>query len=472
MRLFKNRLEAAAELANALSFLKGQDPLILGVPNYGVPIAAAIAQTLDAPLDILLIAKLTAPQTPGQVVGAVDEHGRISMIQAAARWHHLTAKQMIGPAREAFKDLSRRRARFRAVLSESEVRGRAVVVVDHGVETGTTMLAAISSLRDRGAGRVIVAAPAGCDKATWQLHETADTVVIPHSPSRFKGVSHFYQDFGDVTDREVEQILQQWSSERPGQDQGIQTYVMRVVSENERVIHCEMDLPPGMTRGSGPYPAVLFAHGLESDGRNRRNVLISRRLAKRGVIGVRLDFTGHGHSDGTIHDATAERMLADIRAVHQNVGILDEIESSRIGVRGSGTGGLIALHLAAEQPEIAAMVIRGPWAAGESEAARLVKAPTLLIHAEHDLGMKALDRDLAATHEVLVIPESGQVYNDPISVELMVSATVDWLVDHLVVPVPTAPPTSAPTEATPAAEPAPDEVPLVETNPPDTSQAP
>ncbi|MHC4219159.1 MAG: hypothetical protein ACYSU7_11970, partial [Planctomycetota bacterium] len=110
--------------------------------------------------------------------------------------------------------------------------------------------------------------------------------------------------------------------------------------------------------------------------------------------------------------------------------------------------------------------------AGESEAARLVKAPTLLIHAEHDLGMKALDRDLAATHEVLVIPESGQVYKDPISVELMVSATVYWLVDHLVVPVPTAPPTSAPTAATPAAEPAPDEVPPVETNPPDTSQAP
>jgi putative phosphoribosyl transferase len=266
MRLFKNRLEAAKELAGALAPYKAENPVVMGVPNYGVPIAAAIAQELDAPLDIILISKLTAPQPPGQVVGAVDEHGRISMIQAAARWHHLTAKQMVGPAREAFVDLQRRRARFRAMLPESEVRGRSVIVVDHGVETGATMLAAISSLRDRGAGKVIVAAPAGSGKATWQLHETADSVVIPHSPSRFKGVEHFYEDFSDVTDRDVEQIIKGWFRDRPGQLPAVKTINMPVISEQERSIHCALDLPPGATRGSGPYPAVLFAHGIESDG--------------------------------------------------------------------------------------------------------------------------------------------------------------------------------------------------------------
>ncbi|MHC4416862.1 MAG: phosphoribosyltransferase family protein [Planctomycetota bacterium] len=465
MRLFKNRLEAARELSGALGFLKSQDPLILGVPNYGVPIAAAIAQTLDAPLDILLIAKLTAPQPAGQVVGAVDEHGRISMIQSAARWHHLTAKQMIGPARDAFADLQRRRARFRAVLPESEVRGRSVIVVDHGVETGATMLAAIASLRDRGADKVTVAAPAGCGKATWQLHETADTVVIPHAPSRFKGVSHFYEDFGEVTDREVEQILQKWASERPEEHPGVKTLVLRVVSEQERVIHCELDLPPGAIRGSGPYPAVIFAHGVESDGRNRRTILISRRLAKRGVIGVRLDFTGHGRSDGSVQDATPARMLADLRTVHENVCIMDEIDSARIGLNGSGSGGLIALHVAAEQPNISAMVIRGPVSGGEMEAAHHVKAPTLLIHAEHDSGMQTLERELASTHEVLAIPEASRVFNDPVSLELMVSASVDWLVDHLVVPAPAVP-------AAPAAEISQGESPAVEAKPPGPSQAP
>ncbi len=76
MPLFTNRQEAARDLAKALAFLQSEQPLVLGIPNYGVPIAEVIAETLDASLDILLIAKLSVPKLPGQVAGAVDEHGR------------------------------------------------------------------------------------------------------------------------------------------------------------------------------------------------------------------------------------------------------------------------------------------------------------------------------------------------------------------------------------------------------------
>jgi putative phosphoribosyl transferase len=461
MALFKNRQAAAAELTKSLTYLKDEHPLILCVPNSGVPIAAAVAETLEAPLDILLIAKLTAPEPPEDVVGAVDEHGRISMIETAARWHHLTAKQMVSPARDAFTEIQHRRARLRAILPESDVRGRTVIVVDHGVETGATMLAAVASLRDRGAARIIAAAPAGSEKATWQLHDTADKVIIPHAPSQFKGIAEFYEDFPDVPDRDVEQILQRWSGARAKEESDIRTLVMRVVAEGERVIHCEMDLPPGIRRGSGPWPAVILAHALESDGRNRRALMMSNRLAKRGVICIRPDFTGHGHSDGTVQDATPERLLADLLAVYDNIAIMDEIDENRIGLRGSGTGAVIALHVAAERPT-AALVLRGPWAAGETTATADVRAPTLLIHSENDAGMKAVEAALNTTRESLIIPESDRVYNDPISVELMASATVDWLADHL---------HATPTHAgTPEADPA--QRPAVEATPTDPSQAP
>ena len=96
---------------------------------------------------------------------------------------------------------------------------------------------------------------------------------------------------------------------------------------------------------------------------------------------------------------------------------------------------MIALRLAAELPSICSMVIRGPVCGGELEAARHVKAPTLLIHAERDTSLRddvqALDRELASTHELLAIPDSNRTFNDPISRELMVSASVDWLADHL-----------------------------------------
>lgn len=435
MPLFKNRLGAARELAGNLAFLKDQNPLILGIPNYGVPIAEVIAESLDAHLDILLIAKLCAPQRPEQVVGAVDEHGRISMIQSAARWHHLTAREMIDPAREAFAELQGRRARYRAVLPETEVRGRTVVIVDHGVDTGATMLAAIASVRDRGSQRVIVAAPAGCGKATWQLHETADGVVIPHTPSKFKGVERFYETFDPVTDREVESILQRWAASRPEHHPGVRTLVMRVVSEQERVVHCELDLPPGTTRGSGPYPAVLFAHGLESDGRNPRSMMISRRLAKRGIMGVRIDFTGHGRSDGTIEDATPQRMLTDLRTVFENVCILDEVDSARIGLTGSGTGAMLALELATAAAQIRAVAARGPLSGREIQACRDVRAPTILIHGQQDAIManavKLHGDAVPDPHQLLEIPDSNRWFNDPISLELMVDASVEWLAAHL-----------------------------------------
>ena len=435
MRLFENRLEAARELAGALAFLKSEKPLILTTRNEAVPIGIVVAETLEAPFDLLLVAKLAAPMPPHQIVGAVDEHGRISMIHTAARWHHLTNLEMIAPARTAFAELQQRRTRFRAVLPETDVRGRTVIIVDQGVETGATMLAAIASVRDRGAVKVVSAAPAGHGKATWQLHEAADVVVIPHTPAKFKGVEHFYRTYTEVPDHEVEAILQTWAASRPQDHPGVKILTLQLTGPEQQAIHCEIDLPPGTSRGSGPYPAVLFAHSLESDCRSPRLVPISRRLAKRGVIGMRIDFTGHGRTEGTVEQATDERMLGELRAAYENLQRLHEVDERRIGLSGSGSGGMLALRLAADAPEIAAMVIRGPVRGEEIEAASKVTCPTLIIHAQRDFAFEQaaqlLDRQLAATHQLLEIPDSSRQFNDPISRELMVSASVDWLVDHL-----------------------------------------
>ena len=435
MRLFANRRDAARELAADVQFTRAENPIVLALPNGGVPIAEIIARELAAPLDLLLIEKLRAPKNPEHIVGAVDEHGKISMIQATARWHHLTSQQMVLPARMAFAELQSRRARFRAIIPELEVRGRTVIVVDEGVATGAKMLAAVASMRDRGARKVIVAAPAGTEKAIWQLHESANVVVIPHRPSQFTGIEKFYQSYTPVSDGEVIAILREWTASRASEHAEITTLVLRLVNDQQRIVHCEIDLPPTATRGSGPYPAVVFAHGFDSDGRSPRSVPISRRLAQRGIIGVRMDFTGHGRSEGRPEDATPLRMHHDLRTVVENVCHLNEVDPARIGINGSGTGGMIALHFAAHEPALGALVIRGPVTGGEFDAARRVKAPTLLIHCAQDTALlesvQALDRTLAATHHLLEIRDCSRIFNDPVSLELMVSASVDWFGDHL-----------------------------------------
>lgn len=435
MRLFKNRTDAAHELARDLAFLKDEQPLVLGITNGGLQIAAIIAESLDAPLDILLIHKLRAPDGSEQIVGAVDEHGRISMIQSTSRWRHLTTQEMIPAARLAFRDLQSRQARFRAILPETEVRGRTVLIVDHGIETGATMLAAIASVRDRGARKVVVAAPAGVNKATWHLQDNADTVVIPHVPSKFRGINYFYEVFEDIPDSLITSILQRWAFSRPEQHAGVKTFILRIKNARSQELHCELDLPPGVTRGSGPYPAVIFAHDLQSDAKSQRSVPISRRLAKRGIIGVRMDFTGHGRSDGNSEKVTLEQMLEDLRAVYDFVQTLDEVDENSIGLNGAGNGGLIALCNAAYNNQVKALVLRGPVIGNRHKEARRVTAPTLIIHAERDTvladSMEQLDHEFIVKHQLLRIPDSTRLFHDPISRELMVSASVDWLVQHL-----------------------------------------
>jgi predicted phosphoribosyltransferase/dienelactone hydrolase len=437
MRLYENRLEAAKELAEHLAYLKERDPVVVGIPNNGVPVAEVIARELEAPLDILLIRKLSPPRHADQVVGAVDEHGRISLIQSAARWHHMTSQQLIKPARSAFRELQAARDRFRADLPEVNVRGRTVILVDEGVFTGATMLAGISSLRDRGAAKVICTAPAGANKAIWQLHDAADGVVIPHTPTTFKGIDHFYRHYQEPTDELVAVILNRWVHSRPS-DPDVRTIVMRLESERGTLLSCELDLPPGMVRGSGPYPAVIFSHGIESDGQSARSLPISRRLAKRGIVGARIDFSGHGRSEGQVGDATDNVMISDLTTLVENLKILDEIDDRCVGVIGAGTGGRIALRFAAEQKDIAALVIRGPVCGDEVHAAANVEAPTLLIHAERDNELRAsvdeIDNLLHSTHRLLTIPDCDRLFNDPISRELMISASVEWMDDHIRVP--------------------------------------
>lgn len=435
MRLFRNQRQAADELARNLQFLKNEQPVVLGLANGGVLFAEVVATALEAPMDVLLVERLCAPTAPNHVVGAIDEHGRISMIKSTARWHHLTSQQMVEPGREAFRQLQARRIPIREILPAIDVRNRTVVVVSQGVVTGAKMLGGLCSVRDRGARKIIAAAPAGYSKSAWQLRELADMVVMPHQPSKVKDISGFYDTFGQATDEAVLQIIRRWVKSRPTDRTGVSTRIMKVRNSKGQLLSCEVDLPPNLDRGGKPRPAVIFAHGFDSDARSPRSMPISRRLASRGIIGVRMDFTGHGRSEGTPDDATDVQMLHDLHAVFQAVQAIHEVDSDRVGVNGAGTGALISLHYAAKQPAVRTLVIRGPICGKEVDAASKVHAPTLLIHAEFDSALRdsieAINRALSGRHELMRIADSNRLFGDPVSLELMVSASVDWLVDHL-----------------------------------------
>ena len=434
MRLFKNRIQAAQELSENLAYLKNSRPVVVALANGGVPVGEIVARSLEAPLDVLVIEKLFVAKYPGQCVGVVDEHGRISVVHGSSRWHSLTAEDLGDPARDVFPEVQRRHTAIRTIMPEIEVRGRMVILVDEGVATGAKMLGAAMAMKDRGAARVIVAAPGGASQGTWQLHAQADEVVIPHRPAKFKGVAFLYEEFREVTDGMVQAVLEGWMRDHPTDHGGVKSVVLKLTNTRGESLMCEIDLPVNLQRGQR-YPAVVFAHGMQSSARSCRALAVSERLAQRGVVGVRMDFTGHGRSGGSIHEATDRQMRDDLRTVLQSIVKLKEVDRGRLAVVGSGTGAMIALQHAEDDPSLRALVLRGPVCKMDLVHASAVQAPTLLIHAEEDTqllnSVQTLDRELASRHRLVRIAHTNRMFPDAVGMDAMVSATVEWLVEQL-----------------------------------------
>jgi predicted phosphoribosyltransferase len=194
---FKNRDEAARQLAGRLAAYRGQNPLILGVPRGAVPMARTIADALEGELDVVLVRKLRAPGQPELAIGAVDEAGAVlkgSYFDAAdeeyVRDEIRTQQEVIRARREMYTRAQR----------AIDPAGRIVVIVDDGIATGSSMLAAIRSVRARKPRKLIAAIGVAPPRSLAQIQREADEVVCLATPADFYAVGQFFDDFSEVTD--------------------------------------------------------------------------------------------------------------------------------------------------------------------------------------------------------------------------------------------------------------------------------
>lgn len=184
-----------------------EQPVIVALPRGGVPVAFEVARALHAPLDILAVRKLGAPGNPELGVGAVAEDGTgVLDPRSAGRLGMTQATLDTTLARES-RELRRRVDRYRDGRASIAVTGRTVIVVDDGLATGLTDLAAVRSLRKRGARHIVVAVPVGSREAVSMLAEEADRVVCLEVPPRLFGVGMWYRDFTPVSDEQVVALL-------------------------------------------------------------------------------------------------------------------------------------------------------------------------------------------------------------------------------------------------------------------------
>jgi len=204
---FRNRSDAGRRLANRLQFLSGEDVVVLGLPRGGVPVAAAVARALGAPLDVILVRKLGVPAQPELGLGAIGESGARVINQEVVRYAHVSEAQIAQVEAKERAELQRRAQRFRGDAPHVPLAGRTAMIVDDGIATGSTARAACQVARALGAAAVVLAVPVAPPSADRALRGDADEVICLEMPDRFLAIGEWYEDFAQTSDEEVVALL-------------------------------------------------------------------------------------------------------------------------------------------------------------------------------------------------------------------------------------------------------------------------
>lgn len=204
--MFSDRNEAAERLAGRLEAYRGKHPLVLAIPRGAVPMAKIIADRLAGEFDVVLARKLRAPFDPKFAIGAVDEGGWLYLSDAAASVGADAA--YIASEKQAQMDvIGKRRAAYTPLRPPRDPAGRAVIVVDDGLATGATMIAALHGVRARRPARLICAVPVAPPETLARVSPLADETVCLETPADFRSVGQYYRHFPQIEDREAIELL-------------------------------------------------------------------------------------------------------------------------------------------------------------------------------------------------------------------------------------------------------------------------
>jgi putative phosphoribosyl transferase len=210
--VFEDRAQAGRQLADRLAHYAGQPVIVLALPRGGVPVAAVIAERLDAPLDVFVVRKVGAPGNPEYGLGAVAEGAAPLLDVDRIRELGLEPRDLEAEIHDQVQEVESRVRRYRGGRPAPSIEGRTVILVDDGLATGSTALAAVRALRVRRPQRLVLAVGVASVEARDALSREVDELVCPCVPPLFAAVGEWYREFPPVPDAEVLRLLKRHRS--------------------------------------------------------------------------------------------------------------------------------------------------------------------------------------------------------------------------------------------------------------------
>jgi predicted phosphoribosyltransferase len=207
-RLFRDRTEAGRLLAARLEKYAGKpDVMVLALPRGGVPVAFEVARALHAPMDVFIVRKLGVPGHEELAMGAVASGGVRVLNDHVVAGLGIPEYVIDAVVKWETEELKRRERLYRGNRPPADVRGKTVILVDDGLATGSTMLAAVQALRQQGPARIVVAVPVASPDTCELMKAYVDEIVCAATPEPFYAVGLWYEDFSQTTDEEVRELL-------------------------------------------------------------------------------------------------------------------------------------------------------------------------------------------------------------------------------------------------------------------------
>lgn len=448
--MFRDRVEAGRRLAAELADLDlpelgrppaepgARDPIVLGLPRGGVPVAAEVARTLDLPLDVLVVRKIGVPSQPELAMGAIGEGGvRVVDPRIAG---DIGADSFQRVERRERRELEQRIRQFRGTDHVLDLRDRTVIVVDDGLATGSSARAACAVVREAGAAEVVLAVPVAPHDWIDRMGDVADRYVSVDAPVDFRAVGQFYADFRQVGDDDVVRILARRDPEtgrladdRPtGNPSGGSTRAEAVsIPVGATSVDADLVVPPE------PVGVVVFAHGSGSSRHSSRNRAVAAALQRAGIATLLLDLLTPDEERDRSNVFDVDLLAGRLSVAIDTFGdVADTLDARRlpVGLFGASTGAAAALRAAAEDRRVVAVVSRGGRPDLAGAALPQVTAPTLLIVGGRDETVLELNEraraELGGPSRLDVVAGATHLFEEPGALERVAELAAAWFVEH------------------------------------------